>query len=155
MAGRKPAPPRPLWKCPACRRTFANTRQTHSCGTVRSLAEHFAGKPPAVRALFDRVLEVVSACGPVQILPEKTRIAFHVRMSFMVLVVQRSALRGHFVFGRLRRHSRFTKIATYSPRNHVHEFRIAAPSDVDDTFRSWVAEAYEVGRQRHLHRGGR
>ena len=147
-----PASARPLWECPACHRTFANTNQTHSCGTAGPLAAHFAGKPATVRALFERILEVVRACGPVTILPEKTRIAFHVRMSFMVLTIQKSALRGHFVLSAVQHHPRFTRVTTYSPRNHVHEFRVAALSDIDATFQQWVAQAYRVGQQRHLQR---
>lgn len=139
-----------LWKCPACRRAFAHRNQTHSCGTVRSLADHFSGKPDAVRALFDRILGVVTACGPVTLLPERTRIAFHVRMSFMALTVQHTALRGHFVFSSIHRSPRFTRITTYSTRNHVHEFRVAALSDIDPTFKKWVEQAYLVGQQRHL-----
>src|SRR5262249_25672431 len=101
---------------------------------------------------FDRVRAAVLACGPVSVLPEKTRIAFHARMSFMVVSVQRSALRGHFVFAAVRRHPRFLRITTYSPRNHVHEFRITSPADLDHTFRAWVARAYAVGLQTHLAR---
>jgi hypothetical protein len=71
-------------------------------------------------------------------------------MSFMVLSVQRSALRGHFVFSSVQRSPRFTRVTTYSPRNHVHEFRIAALSDIDPMFKKWVAQAYLVGQQRHL-----
>jgi len=72
-------------------------------------------------------------------------------MSFMVISVQHGALRGHFVFSSIEHHARFTKIQTYSPRNHVHEFRVIALSDIDDTFKGWVAQAYAVGQQRHLH----
>ena len=151
MIGTPPNPSRrPLWRCPACRRTFANRNQTHSCGTVRSLDELFAGKPARVRALFDAVYAAVKACGPVTVLPEKSRIAFHVRMSFMVVSVQQSGLRGHFVFAAVHRHPRFTKVQTFSPRNHVHEFRVSAVADIDTSFKAWVAEAYAVGEQQHL-----
>ena len=36
----------------------ANTRQRHSCGTIRDLDEHFAGKSPQVRQTFGRVIEI-------------------------------------------------------------------------------------------------
>lgn len=143
---------RALWTCPQCRRTFANRNQSHSCGTVGTLDAHFAGKPAFVRALFDRLLAVVEDQGPVVVLPERSRIAFHVRMSFMMVMVRRSGLRGHFVLPAVQRHSRFTKVTTYSPRNHVHEFRLRSESQIDRTFKSWVAQAYRVGEQRHLRR---
>jgi hypothetical protein len=74
-----------MWACPACERSFANRNQTHTCAPLGNLEDHFAGKDPAVRAAFDRVLEIV---GPVTVLPEKTRIAFQVRMSFAALLTE-------------------------------------------------------------------
>jgi len=146
----RPRSSRALWRCPKCGRTFANRNQTHTCGTVRPLAEHFVGKPATVRALFNRVYAAVKECGPVTVLPEKSRIAFHVRMSFMAISVQKTGLRGHFVFASVDRHPRFVRIQTFSPRNHVHEFRVTALADIDATFEAWVAKAYAVGQQRHL-----
>jgi hypothetical protein len=70
-----------MWACPRCARTFANRNQTHTCAPLGDLDTHFAGVSPAVRATFDRVLAVVSELGPVTVLPEKTRIALHVRTS--------------------------------------------------------------------------
>ncbi len=140
----------PLWRCPKCRRRFANRNQSHFCGSSRAIDEHFTGKPREVKALFRTVRAVVEACGPVEVLSERSRIAFQVRMSFMAISVQKSGLRGHFVFASIHRHSRFLRVDTISRRNHVHHFRIAGPEDIDRTFASWVAEAYRVGEQRHL-----
>lgn len=139
-----------LWRCPRCTRTFANRNQTHTCARLRTVDDHFAGKPAAVRALFDRLCAVARACGPVTVLPEKTRIAFHVRMSFMAVTVLQSGLRGHVVLSEARAHPRFTRVETFSPRNHLHAFRLDTLADIDDTFASWVREAYAVGEQRHL-----
>jgi len=54
------------------------------------------------------------------------------------------------VLARQLEHPRFRKIETFSPRNHVHVFRLEQPGDVDDTFVAWMREAYAVGEQRHL-----
>ena len=141
---------KPLWRCARCRRSFANRNQSHSCGSTKPLGEHFAGKPRSVRALFQRVRSAVEACGPVQVLSEKSRIAFHVRMSFMAVSVQNAGLRGHFVFASIHHHPLFLRVDTISRRNHVHQFRIARLEDVDGKFATWVAEAYRVGQQQHL-----
>ena len=45
---------------------------------------------------------------------------------------------------------RFREIETFSPRNHVHHFRLSDRRDVDGQFRGWLKEAYAVGEQRHL-----
>jgi hypothetical protein len=145
-------PTRPLWRCASCQRKFANRNQSHACGAAQPLSAHFAGKPRFVHALFRRVRSAVEACGPVEVLSEKSRIAFHVRMSFMAISVQKSGLRGHFVFASVHRNPRFLRVDTLSRHNHVHHFRITRPEDVDTTFATWVAEAYRVGQQRHLQR---
>lgn len=141
---------KPLWRCPKCKRTFANRNQSHSCGSTRPLAEHFRGKERA-RELFDALSAEVKSCGPSTIIPEKTRIAFHRRMSFLSVVVQRDRLLLGFVFGRRIDDPRFDKIETYSPRNHWHRLPLRAVSDIDEQVRAWIAEAYDVGEQRHRH----
>jgi hypothetical protein len=49
---------------------------------------------------------------------------------------------------------RFRRIETMSPRSHVHHFRLCGPDEVDDAVAGWLAEAYQVGLQRHLARRG-
>jgi hypothetical protein len=141
---------RALWRCPKCGRRFANRNQTHTCRALHDLAAHFAGRDPIVRELYDRVVEVLKSIGPVTILPEKTRVAFQVRMSFAQVTPRKRWLDGHVVLARRVEHPRFRKIETFSPRNHLHAFRLEHPKDVDDTFVDWMREAYAVGAQRHL-----
>jgi uncharacterized protein DUF5655 len=144
---------RPLWTCPRCRRRFANRNQSHACGR-HDFAHHFRDKDPAVRALYEAVRRAVVTCGPVTILPEKTRIAFQVRMSFAQVTPRKRWLDGHVVLARRLPHPRFRRIETISPRNHVHHFRLVALDEVDADFRAWLREAYAVGAQEHLRQGG-
>lgn len=141
----------PLWCCPECGRAFANRNQSHSCSDV-SLQSHFTGKSKQARDLFAALMAMVKKCGPVRVLPEKTRIAFQVRMSFIAVQVRRDYLIGHFVFARRLEHPRFTRVETFSPRNHLHAFRIDSLAELDDEFAAWVREAYAVGEQKHLAR---
>lgn len=141
-----------MWECPRCGRSFANRNQVHTCARLADLDQHFAGSDPAVRATFDQVLAAVSAFGPVHLLPEKTRIALHVRMSFAVFVPRLHWLNGHLVLARHAGSARFLKAEELSPRNVVHTFRLTSPADVDAEFIGWLAEAYRVGCQQHLRR---
>jgi hypothetical protein len=146
-----PAPmPPPLWRCPDCSRTFANRNQTHTCESLGSIDAHFEKKPPEIRALFDRFADVLQQLGPVSILAEKTRIAFHVRMSFAVAMPRQRWLDGHLVLARRVESPRFRRVETFSPRNHLHAFRLTGLGDFDGEFRDWMAEAYAVGAQQHL-----
>jgi hypothetical protein len=141
----------PLWTCPRCGRGFANRNQTHSCG-LGSLDAHLTGRDPDVVAIFRRLVELAERCGPVTVLPEKTRIAFHVRMSFAAITLRRHWVDGHVVLARRLEHPRFRRIESFSPRNHVHHFRLVRPDEVDDEVAAWLAEAYRVGQQHHLGR---
>jgi hypothetical protein len=143
---------RPMWTCPRCGRAFANRNQSHACGRF-DLAAHLAGRDPAVVATFRRLVELAERNGPVTVVPEKTRIALQTRMSFAALSLRRHWLDGHVVLARRLPHPRFRRIETISPRNHVHHFRLAGPSEADEEVAAWLAEAYLVGRQEHLNRG--
>ncbi|HUZ51186.1 MAG TPA: DUF5655 domain-containing protein [Streptosporangiaceae bacterium] len=136
-----------MWTCPACGRQYANLNQSHTCAPPGDLDRHFARVSLQVRATFDRVLAVVRAMGQVEVLPEKTRIALHVRMSFAALMPRRNWLSGHLVLARRIDSPRFTRIDTLSPGNVVHMFRLSSPDDVDEQFAAWLAEAYRVGTQ--------
>jgi hypothetical protein len=141
-----------MWACPRCGRTFANRNQVHTCAPLGDLDAHFAGRSPVVRATFDRVLAVAAGFGPVQVLPEKTRIALHARMSFAAFMPRRNWLNGHLVLARQIPSPRFLRVEALSPRNVVHAFRLDSPAAVDEEFTSWLAEAYQVGLQHHLRR---
>jgi Domain of unknown function (DUF5655) len=146
---------RALWRCKKCGRDFAKRNQSHACCRY-DIEDRFDGKRPEIRALFDRVVAVIRELGPVRILPEKTRIAFQVRMSFAQVTPRAHWLDGHVVLARRLEHPRFRKVQTISTRNHVHTFRLVTPQDVDREFRAWLTEAYAVGEQRHLRqRSGR
>jgi hypothetical protein len=56
---------------------------------------------------------------------------------------------GHLVLARPVRDPLFGSVQTFSPRNHVHTFRLRAPEDVA-ALETFIEEAYAVGRQDHL-----
>jgi hypothetical protein len=95
-------------------------------------------------------MRVARRNGPITVLPEKTRIAFQVRMSFAAFVIRRNWVDGHVVLARRFENPRFRCIETFSPRNHLHAFRFKSVDDVDIEVSSWLTEAYQVGQQRHL-----
>ncbi len=140
-----------MWRCPRCERQFANRNQSHSCGKY-DLESHFQGKPAEMRQLYDRFVSKVRLCGPVTILPEKTRIAFQVRMSFAVLQVRSAKITGHLVLARRHERPCFVRIDSISPGNHVHHFKIERLEDLDAQLCGFIRQAYSVGQQSHLKR---
>jgi len=140
-----------MWRCSGCGRQFANRNQSHSCAR-HTLREHLRGRTPHALALYRAFVQMVRRCGPVLVLPEKTRIAFQVRMSFAAIRFRRDGLDGHVVLARRLDSPRFTRIDTISPRNHVHHFQLRSADDLDSELFARLREAYRVGRQLHLKR---
>ena len=138
-----------MWTCPECGRDFANRNQSHFCSHVR-LDEHFRGRERNVVATFEQLLAAARKNGPVTVLPEKTRIAFHVRMSFAAFTLRRRWVDGHVVLARRLESPRIRRIDYISPRNQVHVFRLEQPEDVNAEVEAWLDEAYSVGEQKHL-----
>ena len=108
-----------------------------------------------MRELFDALVALIRDIGEVTVLPEKTRIAFQVRMSFAAVSVRQRHLVGHFVFARRVEHPRFLRVETFSPRNHLHAFRLDTLQDLDSQFAGWAREAYAAGEQKHLRASSR
>lgn len=139
----------PLWTCPRCGERFTTRNQQHSCGQF-DIELLFARSLPVVRRLYDRFVHAVQSFGPVRVIPQKTRIALQVRMRFAALMPQKAALKGHLVLARRVDSARFERIETYSPRNHVHVFRLVEESELDAEFARLLRDAYRVGCGEHL-----
>jgi hypothetical protein len=136
---------------PALRPSLRQPRQSHTCAPLTRLDDHFVASAPEVRATFEAFLAAVRELGPVTVLPERSRIALQVRMSFAALMPRRRWLNGHLVLAREVRSDRFLSRQALSPHNVVHTFRLHGPDEVDAELTGWLAEAYRVGEQRHLY----
>lgn len=143
------APSRPLWTCPRCGNEFVNRSQYHSCKRYE-LGTLFEGKPAHVRALYDRFHEMVERCGPAKVLPYRDKVAYMVRVRFAGAAPAARWLDVGFWLPRRVESPRFHKIQTIYPNAHVHLVRITEASQLDAEVQAWLAEAYEVGCQRHL-----
>lgn len=143
----------PLWTCPSCGRRFAARRQVHTCRAPTDLERHFAGAEANVRETFDVFVEVARESGPFEVVPQATRIALHARMTFAALMPRRRWLNGHLVLARRCEEEVFHRVTSFSAGNHVHEFRLDSPEQIDADLRPWIAAAYDVGMQRHRGKG--
>jgi len=141
----------PMWECPRCHRRFANRNQSHFCGRY-PLSLHLRGKPARIRKLYELFVKHARRFGPVTIVPEKTRIALQVRMSFAALQLQKTKLVGHLVLAERHELPCFIRIDSISPHNHVHHFRIANPQDLNRELSDCIRKAYSVGQRKHLQR---
>jgi Domain of unknown function (DUF5655) len=122
----------------------------HSCD-VMALDEFFAGARPELRTLFDRFIAAVRKSGPVTVNATKSRVSVQVRGRFAGIERPRKEhLMATFVLTTPVRSDRLARVEYVPPYYYVHRVRLREPADIDDELRRWLAQAYEVGAQRHL-----
>lgn len=140
---------KPLWRCPNCGERFVTENMWHSCGRY-SLEALFASSEPQVFNVFEKFSRMVRACGPVKIIPQKTRVAFQVRVRFAACYPRKAYLLCSLGLPEKFDSPRFVKIEEYTRLFIGHQFRIYSEDDLDDEVRSWLHESYRVGAQSGL-----
>jgi hypothetical protein len=137
---------KPLWRCPTCGQTFVTVNMPHSC-EVRPLEAHFEGRPD-LRAIYERLREAV---GPVTENVTKSRVTFQTRMRFAGIDrPRRDHLLANFVLTRPIDSPRLARVEYLAPYYYVHRVRLRSEEDVDEELTAWLAEARQVGDQRHV-----
>ena len=106
---------------------------------------------PGVRELFDALVAAVRENGPVTVNATKSRVSFQVRMRFAGIErPRREYLVATFVLTRPVQSARLRRVEHIPPYYYVHRIALRAPEEIDSELRAWLAEAYQVGEQRHL-----
>ena len=145
---KRDAKPKPLWTCPRCQRKFVKANQWHSCGKF-NVRQYFDGKPREIVALFERLVELAKACGPVIIASTKSMILFKARTTFAEVKAKKDRLDVHVVFQKRVANPRFTKITVLWPGCIVHSFQVEKIGQLDDVVAGWLKVAYEMNLQKH------
>lgn len=113
--------------------------------------DHLRGRDRAVVQLYERLVELVKACGPFELSVSKTAITFKgSRRGFAGAKPKNLWLDGYFDLQRQVKDPRIRRASPYTKRLFVHQFRVSALDQLDEEFADWVREAYEVGEGRHL-----
>jgi hypothetical protein len=142
------------WVCPDCGAPFVAPNASHSCVQI-DLDSHFAGAPPAVRAAFDRLVELATVDGPIPVVAQKTRIVLAAPMRFMAIQVRHDRLDGHVLLDRAVAHPVVVGIIpdAYDSGLFLHRFSIGSADQLDNAFATFVREAAaRVGRRERLTR---
>ena len=137
---------RSLWVCPDCGRQFVSVNRNHSCGRYR-LEDHFAGKEPLVRGLYELLVETLERFGPVGVFPVKTRIVFQAEVQFAAAMPRKRWLDGYLWLRRQADHPRIQKIEMGIFRDYGHLFRLTRPDDLDEDLQDLLQEAYILGSE--------
>jgi hypothetical protein len=140
----------PLWRCPVCGQRFVTRNMPHSCAVI-ALDAFFDAAKPELRSVFDRYVEAARANGPVAVNATKSRVALQVRMRFAGIErPRRQYLIATFVLTTPIRSVRLSRVEYVPPYYYVHRVRLHEPTDIDEELERWLAQAYQVGEQRHL-----
>jgi len=109
-----------------------------------SVSDHFINKDPSVRALYDQLVSVLLAFGPVEEDPKKTSIHLN-RKSALAGVETR---KNYFLLNIKSDHPikspRVEKAEQVSSKRFHHKVRISSPEDFDEELKNWLREAYAL-----------
>jgi len=133
-----------LWTCLVCGRQFLTPNKYHSCGFY-SLEDHFKGKDPSVRDLYDALLEVLEQFGPIQVFPVKTCIIFQAEVQFAAAIPHRRWLEGYLWLKWQAVHPAIRHIEMGIFRDYGHIFRLSRREDLDEKLISLPHKAYILG----------
>jgi hypothetical protein len=138
-----------LWNCPKCGARFVTANIWHSCGRY-SLKDLFAKSEPNVRRAFRKFARMVRTCGPVTMIPQKTRVVFMTRVRFVAVYPRKRSMEIGIELSERHPNARFHKIETYSRQMHGHYLRIESGDQLDSQVQRWLRESYAVGTQKNL-----
>ena len=132
-----------LWKCPECGREFAKPKQWHSCA-VKGLDEHFRGRDPHLRGVFDVLVSKLRRIGPVKVDPVKTSINLTARHHVGAVTVRGSYLRVSFYAAKRIIDPRIVHFERLGPDRFGHSLVLESVADVDKQLMAWFAAAYAM-----------
>jgi hypothetical protein len=116
----------------------------HSCG-YQTLDDWFARMGPRARQLYDRLEDLIAACGPYHVSPAKTRITFLGRVRFAgITSLSEQGMTFGFAMPFPLRSRRFIKVEEAVPGWWTHRLRIRDPTQLDEQVQSWLRESYRL-----------
>ncbi len=138
-----------LWRCPECGAKLVTKNMSHSCGRY-TLKDLFGKSDPSTYKIFRRVRQMVRACGPCIMIPQKTRVVFMVRVRFIGVYPRKHHLLCSIALPRRSPSARFVQIEEYAPHFMGHFLRINSEDQLDGQVQAWFRESYTVGTQEAL-----
>ncbi|HEX5134430.1 MAG TPA: DUF5655 domain-containing protein [Thermoanaerobaculia bacterium] len=140
---RKAAAARQSRACPACGREFPKANQWHSCA-VKALDEHFRGRDPELREIFDELVRRLRRLGPIKVDPVKTSINLTARHHLGAVTVRGSFLRLGFLAEKRIEDARIVHFERLGPAKFGHSVILESIEDLDPVVMGWLAAAYRL-----------
>ena len=109
-----------------------------------SVASHFAGKEPAPRKIYERLLKASGKFGPVIEDPKKTSIHLVNRTAFAGVATRKNAIVLTIKSDRELTSPRIHKSEQTSASRFHHEVKLTSPAEIDAELTGWLKAAYEL-----------
>ncbi|MGZ6347718.1 MAG: DUF5655 domain-containing protein [Anaerolineales bacterium] len=109
-----------------------------------TVSQHFAGKDPVVKSIYNRILVEVKKFGPVVEEPKMTSIHLVNKSAFAGVVTRRNALILNIKSAAPIKHVRILKTEKVSASRFHQEVKLTSPAEVDSLLIGWLLEAYAL-----------
>jgi len=109
-----------------------------------SVNDHFVNKDPIVRTLYDQLVSLVRAFGPVVEDPKKTSIHLNRKSALAGVETRKDCILLNLKSDHKIKSSRIEKVEQISARRFFHKVRVSSPKDFDEDLKTWLKEAYRL-----------
>jgi len=109
-----------------------------------TVSQHFEGKDPVVKSIYERLLAETRKFGPVTEEPKKTSIHLVNKSAFAGIRAQKAALLLNLKSVAPIKDPRFPKSEKVSASRYHQEVKLSSPTDVDASLIGWLKEAYSI-----------
>jgi hypothetical protein len=111
---------------------------------THTIAQHFTGRAPSVRATYDRIVSTAATFGPVREEPKKTSIHLARRTAFAGIATRRDALILTLKSAADIASPRIVKRDRASANRWHLEVRLETPQQVDREVKAWLKKAFAL-----------
>lgn len=112
--------------------------------TQFTVSQHFEGKDPVVKSIYDRLLKESRKFGKVIEEPKKTSIHLVNKSAFAGVATQKVALVLNIKSSSPIKHARIKKSEQLSASRYHQEIKLASSDEVDALLIGWLKEAYSI-----------
>ena len=109
-----------------------------------TINDHFTGKDPAVRALYDKLLEMLNSFGPIIEEPKKTSIHLVNKSALAGVETRKSYLLLNIKADHKIESPRIQRSEQVSANRFHHKVKIESLDDFDAELEGWLKKAYLI-----------
>ena len=117
---------------------------TRAAAKPPGVADHFEGRDPVVRAIYDRLLAAAHRMGPVEEDPKKTSIHLNRTSAFAGVATRKAGLVITLKSETDIESPRIVKHLKSSARRWYLEVRLESVDEVNAEFTRWLKQSYEL-----------